>query len=114
MIDFSNYKAHPTSKDHLLLFFDHEKQAAFFEELLLLNGIFFEKDLKESGKFFIYYAINKCDFDLVKPLNEQSNSKFRKPFIPDKSLRYTVLILFFTLLILALTGLVVTQIKSAH
>lgn len=111
MIDFTNYRIHSEKKDFMVFHFDHKDQALYFEELLKQNNLFFEKHLENERNFLVYYGVRKCDFAKVNELNNESNGKFRKPFIADKVLRYTVLSLFFIMIALAFTGIIVTSLK---
>ena len=111
MIHLSNYREHYDNKDYIVFYFDHKDQSLFFEELLMRDNLFFEKHLESEKNFLVYYAIRKSDFQKVNELNDQSKEKFRKPFISDKYLRYTVLFLFFFMLVLAITGAIVTSYK---
>ncbi|HET6245844.1 MAG: hypothetical protein H0V01_12315 [Bacteroidetes bacterium] len=111
MIDFTNYKIHSTKKDFMVFHFDHKDQSLYFEQLLTQNNLFFEKHLENEKNFLVYYGIRKSDFTKVNELNNISNGKFRKPFISDKYLRYTVLSLFFIMMALAVTGMIVNALK---
>ena len=111
MFHLGNYREHYDNKDYIVFYFDHKEQSLFFEELLTKNNLFFEKHLESEKNFLVYYAIRRSDFQKVNELNDQSKEKFRKPFISDNYLRYTVLSLFFLMLVLAITGAIVTSIK---
>ncbi|MDQ3192260.1 MAG: hypothetical protein M3Q58_11770 [Bacteroidota bacterium] len=111
MIDFTNYRVHSSKNDFMVFHFDHRDQALFFEELLNQNSVFFEKHIENEKKFLVYFGVKKFDFQKVNELNNESNRRFRKPFISDKYLRYTVLSLFLIMIVLALTGMVVTSLK---
>ncbi len=111
MIDFTNYRIHSEKKDYMVFHFDHKEQSLYFEELLNKNNLYFEKHLENEKNFFIYYGVRRCDFTIVNQLNNESNGKFKKPFISDKYLRYTVLSLFFIMMGLALAGFIVTSFK---
>ncbi len=111
MIDFTNYRVHSTNKDFMVFHFDHKDQSLFFEELLKQNNIFFEKHIENEKNFLVYFGVRKFDFQKANEMNNESNGKFRKPFISDKYLRYTVLTLFLIMIALAFTGMIVTSFK---
>ena len=112
MIDFTNYKVHPEKNDMIIFHFDHQEQAACFEQLLVDNHLFFEKQLQDEKNFFVYYAVKKIDFTKARELNDLAKGQFRKPFISDKYLRYTVLTLFFIFVGLAFVGFLIAKFKN--
>jgi hypothetical protein len=105
-LDLSNFRDHPTEKNFIVFFYTNQETALYFESLLILNNIIYDKDTDSNR---MYYAISRKQFKLCQELNNQALNKFRKPFIPQKSLRYFVLVLFFLFILVAVIG----YLKSA-
>jgi hypothetical protein len=111
MLDLTNFKEHPVEKSFMVFHFSDPQRAEFFESELNSGKLFFEKHLDEEDKR-IYFAVRRADFRMVSAINDDSRIRFRKPFIPDKSLRYFVLSLFFIMVVLALGGIISEQLKN--
>jgi hypothetical protein len=111
MLNITNFKDHPTEKAYVVFHFSDHNRADFFEQGILGKNLFFEKHVDEEDKR-IYFAVNKTDFRKATAVNDESRVKFRKPFIPDKSLRYFVLTLFFIMAVLTIGGIISEQMNK--
>lgn len=110
--DFTNWRDHPTRKKYLVFFFKTESESNFFQSLLIEQKIWFEKgDNEESEKAKYLFAINKDDLHKVKKLNNLTIGKYRKPFMPNRVFKYAVMVISFTILILAIVGFVLVELN---
>jgi len=100
-----NYTKHPTNNDYVVYRFADEHRAKSFEEEVITQGIGFEKDTEErkSTTFFLY-AIHKNDFKKTSKINLLVEAKHKKPLIPSAIFRYTLMIISFGALTLAIVG----------
>lgn len=87
----------------MVFFFQRDKVADSFEELLLINAVDFQRDREDAGQMRHLFGVRKTEFRKAEALNYQAMGKHRSPFIPNKIFRYFVL--FFTLVILALAAI---------
>jgi hypothetical protein len=112
MIKLLNFHEHPQHHNYYIFSFKIPQQADFFEEKLKLNNLFFERndDIEEEEQVF-YFAVKRTDLEKVKQINYLSLGKYRKPFISDPALRYSVLFIFFILMGLMISGMIVTGMK---
>jgi hypothetical protein len=112
MIDFTNSRPHPDSKDFVVFHFSQKERSNWFGEKLQEQGIFFEKYSGTDASGRDYYSVKKSDFSRVSDINDESKLKFRQPFIADNVLRYVTLFLFFLMVTLAFAGYLFTKYKS--
>ena len=84
-----------------------ESEAVLFEEILNQEKIWFEKDIDEvkAGTTYLF-GVKKDDFERVQRANFAVAAKHRKPLITNNILRYSLLIIFFSSLVLAIIGYV--------
>lgn len=103
--DFTNWRNHPTRKKYIVFFYRTEAESAFFETLLIEHKIWFEKDTnEESEKARFLFGVKRDDLKTVKHLNNLAIGRYRKPFMPNKGLKYFVMIISFIVLTLAIIG----------
>lgn len=97
-----NYTQHPENKKYIVFRFADINRADFFEARLSEKNIWFEKgeEMKRSTMFHLY-AIHSSDFKVVEKINYETEAKFKKPLIPSKILRYSLL--FFSAVIMVMT-----------
>ena len=100
-----NYVKHPSNPNYIVYRFVDVNRATSFEEELIANNIWFEKsDEKKRGKHYFLFAVHKNDYKKTEQINFKVEAKHKKPFIPFKWLRYTVMIIGFGVLCVALIG----------
>ncbi len=95
--DLTNWRKHPTRKGYDVFFYKTVEEGNFLENLLIEEKIFFEKfiDEEEDHSRKVMVAIRTGDTPRVQKLNNIVLGKYRKPFIPYKSLRLTLAVFFF-------------------
>ena len=100
-----NYREHPTQKNYTVFNFMTESEANLFEEILIREKLWYEKDEDEvkAGKTYLF-GVKKDDFERVQRANFEVAAKHRKPLITNKILRYSLLIIFFGFLAIAIIG----------
>jgi len=105
LIQLKNYRPHPTNERYLVFIYHDYRMACKFEDGLSESNIDFEKDVTENGpnKRFLY-AIHRRDLAQAKQCNNLAVGTYRKPFIADPVLRYTVIALSIGLIALAVIG----------
>ncbi|MCT4562211.1 MAG: hypothetical protein N4A41_12640 [Crocinitomicaceae bacterium] len=100
-----NYVQHPENSKYIVFRFADMNRAAFFESRLAEKEIWFEKgdEMKRNTNFQLY-AIHSTDFKLVEKINYETEAKFKKPIIPSKILRYSLLLFSGIIMTLTLIG----------
>ncbi len=105
IIDFTNWRQHPTNPEYRVFFFHKEEQAAYFEKLLTDRNMIFERhDEQEEDKIRYFFAVQKRHWKEVAELNNIAIGKFRKRFIPDNIMQWVILVIGFGILALAFLG----------
>jgi hypothetical protein len=100
-----NYVRHPSNSNYIVFRIQDEARAMSFETALKEQEIWYEKETEPKGKrLFHLFGIHKNDFKKVEQINYHVESKHKKPLIPTKGLRYTVVILGMGMLLLAIIG----------
>ena len=104
-LGFVNYVQHPENKDYVVFRFSDIHRANDFETLLTEQKIWFERDkeMKRTVEVTLF-GIHKTDYNKAQSINFQVEGKHKKPLIPFKGLRYSVLIIGLSLLTLAIVG----------
>lgn len=110
LFNLTNYREHPEEKDYQVFFFYNLDQAAFFETQLINEGISFETVKEEEAeKTVVLFGIHKRDFRRAQIQNDLSFAAFKKPFISNKFIRYSILFITIGLIIFALFGYFISE-----
>ncbi len=99
-----NIKDHPTNQKKRVFFYKVIEQADHFENLLIQEELYYEKQVDVEGDQTIYFGVRSSDFERVKKLNYLTIGHFRKPFIPDKAFRIILIVISLLVLGLAIAG----------
>lgn len=107
-----NYIRHPENQNYVVFRFADPERAKSFEEELVHAKIWFEKGEKESkSKSYTLFGIHKQDYKRVEKINYLVEAKHKKPIIPWKIFRYTILIISAIAMTMALMGYCEAQKK---
>ena len=100
-----NYVQHPTNPNYVVYRFADINRANSFEKELTAQGIWFEKssEPKRSVEYFLF-GIHKRDYKKTEKINYLVEGKHKKPFIPFKILRYSVMIFSAGIMLLVILG----------
>lgn len=104
-LGFVNYVQHPENPDYIVFRFSDHNRGLDFERALIEQNIWFEKgeELKRN-KVILLYGIHRTDYKKVEKINYQVEARHKKPAIPWKGVRYSVLIITLAAIILASVG----------
>jgi hypothetical protein len=103
--DFTNWREHPSDNRYTIFFFKTQNESSYFEKLLQSHNIGFEYNFEEEEPNYKYfYAVNKLKTKEVIKLNHLTIGEYRKPFIANTFLRYSLVIMMFIIMIIAITG----------
>ncbi|MBL4862380.1 MAG: hypothetical protein JKY09_05115 [Crocinitomicaceae bacterium] len=113
-LGFVNYVQHPTNQSYIVYRFVDAKRATSFEAALVVKEIWFEKDHDEKrGRKYTLFGVHKNDFKKTERINFDVEATHKKPFIPNKIFRYSIMLISGTILTLALIGYCKQQEKLA-
>ena len=102
-LGFVNYTQHPTNPKYIVYRFTDEKRANSFRVLLLENNIEFEEDSEEKKQqTYTLFAIHQKNYKKSMKLNFEVEKKYKKPLIPFKVLRWSVVIFGIAILLLSI------------
>ncbi|MCG8577050.1 MAG: hypothetical protein MI810_19370 [Flavobacteriales bacterium] len=104
-----NYKDHPTDNRYKVFNFYSEAEADLFEKRLSEWNIWYEKDvsdLEKKGETVYLFAVPQKEFSRAQKANFEVSANYRKPLIPNKILRYSLVLFFFAILALGIIGYV--------
>ena len=111
-LGFVNYVQHPDNRHYIVFRFPDTNRAGNFEECLAEEKIWFEKDKEfKRTKEYTLFAIHHTDFKKAEKINFKVEGMHKKPIIPFKGLRYSLLIFSAFALTLALIGYCEAQKK---
>ena len=111
VLDFTNYRKHPTDRRYLVYHYTKKAQADYFEHLLVESKLFFERhEENREGKGVTYYfAIKRVDEKNVAHFNNLAIGRYRNRFIPDNTLRYFVIAISIIAISLAVIGFILKE-----
>ncbi|MCG9911791.1 MAG: hypothetical protein MH137_10870 [Flavobacteriales bacterium] len=112
MFRFLNFHRHPEIKGEWVFYFREPEVAAYFEQLITEEDIPYKKLKDEQKPDILYYSFTKEHFDRAQILNSEAMGKFPRPFIPEKSARVFLMVVFLLVFAFALTGYIVTLLKK--
>ena len=102
-LGFVNYTQHPTNPKYIVYRFTDEKRANSFRVLLSENNIEFEEDSEEKKQqTYTLFAIHQKNYKKSMKLNFEVEKKHKKPLIPFKILRWSVVIFGIAILLLSI------------
>jgi len=104
LFNLTNYRDHPENKDYIVFFFYNFEQGSYFQHLLHQNSLEHESFIEEGEKPLMLFGIRKRHFKHALDLNNLSYARFKKPFIPNKWIRYAVLGFTIVVIIIAIVG----------
>lgn len=91
LFNLTNYRDHPENEDYKVFFFYNFEQGNYFKQLLENEPIEFELFIEKESKPIMLFGIRKRYFKQAIDLNSLSYARFKKPFIANKWIRFTVL-----------------------
>ncbi len=105
ILNITNFRDHPTRNGYTVFHFFDSRQAEDFKFLLDKNHIWYETDTdRKNGRIIYFFGIRNSDLKTVVKLNYVVIGKYRKPFIPNAFLRWTVILFGIFLVVLAIVG----------
>lgn len=100
-----NYVRHPSNPDYIVFRFSDLNRANSFEDHLVSKRIWFEKGEDEKrGKKITMFGVHKSDYERASQINITVEAKHKKHLIPNKPLKYFVLIFGLGSLVLSIIG----------
>jgi hypothetical protein len=104
LFNLTNYRDHPENKDYLVFFFYNFDQGYYFQHLLNQNAVDHEMFIEEEEKPVILFGIRKRNFKQALALSDLSYAKFKKPFIANKWIRFSILGFTIIMVLIAIVG----------
>ena len=110
MFNLTKFRDHPEDLDYKVFFFYNLEQANYFESQLQQEKINYESFLeKESEKELMLFGIHKRDFRRAQLINDLSFAAFKKPFIANKLIRNSILVITLAFVLFALIGFILSK-----
>lgn len=107
-----NYVRHPENTNYVVFRFSDILRAESFEEELVKAKIWFEKGEEDrKGKVYTLFGVHKNDYKKAEKINFMVEAKHKKPFIPFKIFRFSVILISTIAMTLAVLGYCATQNK---
>jgi hypothetical protein len=102
-LGFVNFTKHPTNPNYVVYRFADEERANSFRDVLIRDKISFEEDTEEKRQLtYTLFAVHKKNYKKTMQLNYEVESKHKKPLIPFKILRWSVVIFGMGILLLSI------------
>ena len=102
-LGFVNYTQHPTNPKYMVYRFTDVNRANDFRELLNENKIEFQEDTQEKKQqTYTLFAIHQKNYKKTMKMNYEVEKKHKKPIIPFRFLRWTVVIFGMGILLLSI------------
>ena len=100
-----NYVKHPSNPLYIVFRFPDEDRASSFEAELIAAEIWFERSSEQkSTRLFHLFGIHQRDFKKAEKINFSVEAKHKKPLIPFKLLRYSLMLFSAVVMTLAIMG----------
>ena len=108
-----NYKDHPTNDLYKVLNFNSKEEADLFEQRLIENQHFYEKDVEmHHDKSLYLFAVKNREFSVIQKYNFEVNAAFRKPMIKNPYARWALVLFFFVIMTIALAGFFIVEFND--
>lgn len=104
----TNYFIHPTDNRYQVFVFKEDIYADYFEDLLKREAIEYERHLDDAENE-ILFGIHKKYQKQAMHSNFLTHAKFRRPFIGNRLVKYSLLIITFGIIIFAFVGYLRTR-----
>ena len=104
MLNITNYSDHPTRIGYTVYRFFEKERAAYFEELLTKDSIYFEYSIEESNNTLYLFGVRKGDSKKAMNANYLVSARYRKKIIPNFYFRWGVILFFIITLTFAIIG----------
>lgn len=104
LLRIRNYFEHPVQRNYLVFQFYNLTMAEAFANILVENSIKFERDDEEGIPKKVLFGVHKTDSRKAMELNNFVIGKYRKPFIGNRYLKWTMLIVVTCAITVALIG----------
>ena len=100
-----NYVQHPSNPQYIVYRFADKNRADSFKRELVNQKIWFEENTEpKRSKEYTLFGIHKGDFKKTESINYRVEAKHKKPFIPFKILRYSLMLFSAIVLTLSIMG----------
>ena len=100
---FVNFTKHPNNPNFLVYRFTDIARANSFREELKANNITFEEDTEEKKQVtYTLFALHKKHYKKTMQMNFKVEGQHKKPLIPFRLLRWTVLLFGLGILLLSI------------
>ena len=102
-LGFVNFTKHPNNPSFIVYRFTDVDRANSFREELISNKITFEEDTEKKKQVtYTLFALHKRHYKRTMQMNFKVESEHKKPLIPFRLLRWTVLLFGLGILLLAI------------
>ena len=102
-LGFVNYTQHPNNPKFIVYRFTDKERANSFRKLLEIDNVDFEEDTEvKKLQTYTLFAIHKKNYQKTMKMNFEVEGKHKKPIIPFKILRWSVVIFGLSIILLSI------------
>ena len=102
-LGFVNYTQHPSNPNYVIYRFTDQERANTFRKFLEEGNIDFEEDIEEKRtQTYTLFAIHQKNYKKTMKMNFEVERIHKKPIIPFKILRWSVVIFGMGILLLSI------------
>ena len=102
-LGFVNYTQHPSNPNYVVYRFTDQNRADSFRNLLKAHHVEFEGDQEQKKQqTYTLFAIHQKDYKKTMKMNFKVEQKHKKPIIPFRILRWSVVIFGMGIILLSI------------
>ena len=102
-LGFVNFTKHPNNNSYVVYRFTDPERANSFRDELVSNNITFEEDIEKKKQVtYTLFALKKKHYKKTMEINFKVEGAHKKPLIPFRLLRWTVLLFGLGILLLSI------------
>lgn len=111
MFRFLNYHRDPGHKERRVFYYREPAEAEDMKRMLQLHQISFWELTDSKNPDISYLSVDLKDFDQASELNSRVLARFSRKFIPDRTTRIVLMVIFIGGFLLSLAGYIIHLFK---
>ncbi|MCS6981873.1 MAG: hypothetical protein NZM65_06710 [Flavobacteriales bacterium] len=111
MFRFLNYQRDPHNKGRRVFYYREPAEAEDMKRMLQLHQIAFLELIDPKNPEVSYLSVDLKDFDQASELNSRVLAKYSRKFIPDRTTRTVLMVIFICGFLLSVVGYIIHLTK---